>query len=166
MPNLHKISVLIVEDNLPMLELAKSIFLSFGVGEVITAQDGEEGFRLFCKFSPDIVVVDWKMAPVNGIELAKKIRRDIKSPNMEVPIILITAHSDRERAMEARDAGVTDFLVKPFNARDLCRRVAKVLEDHPEFVRAEDYFGPDRRRHINGFSGLDKRGDNSFWMNH
>ncbi|MFN3827498.1 MAG: response regulator [Micavibrio sp.] len=147
---MHNISVLVVEDNLPMLEITKSLLLTFGVGHVITAQNGEIGFRRFCEINPDIVIADWMMKPVDGISLTRIIRNDPRSPNPYVPIVLMTGFSEKRRVFQARDAGVTEFLVKPFNARDLYKRMVQVIERPRQFVRASDFFGPDRRRHSRG----------------
>lgn len=143
---MHRISVLVVEDNLPMLEITKSLLQAFGVGDIIGAQNGEAGFEKFCANNPDIVIADWMMKPMDGISLTRKIRNDPASPNPYVPVILMTGFSERRRVFQARDAGVTEFLVKPFNARDLYKRIAQVIERPRQFVRSDDFFGPDRRR--------------------
>ncbi len=140
------LKVLVVEDNQPMLELAKSILQTFGVGTIYTAMDGEQGFTLFCQSNPDMVIADWMMQPCDGISLTRRIRNDRRSPNPYVPVILMTGFSEKRRVIAARDAGVTEFLVKPFNARDLYRRIVQVIEKPRQFVRSEDFFGPDRRR--------------------
>lgn len=142
----EKISVLIVEDNQPMLELAKSLLNTFGVTDIYTARDGGEGFDEFCHHSPDLVIADWMMKPVDGIRLAYEIRNNPRSPNPFVPIILMTGFSEKRRVFEARDSGITEFLVKPFNVRDLYRRVSQVIERPRQFVKSDDFFGPDRRR--------------------
>jgi len=129
-----------------MLDLAKSILQTFGVGDVIGAKNGEEGFKTYCRKNPDVVLADWMMKPLDGIALTRRIRTDPKSPNPYVPVILMTGFSEKRRVLEARDAGVTEFLVKPFNARDLYRRIAQIIERPRQFVRSEDFFGPDRRR--------------------
>lgn len=143
---LQNISIMIVEDNQPMLDLAKSLLDTFGVGNVIACKNGEEGFKEFCLSNPDIVIADWMMKPIDGISLTRRIRNDNLSPNQFVPVILMTGFSEKRRVLQARDAGVTEFLVKPFNARDLYRRVSQVIERPRQFVRSEDFFGPDRRR--------------------
>jgi two-component system, chemotaxis family, chemotaxis protein CheY len=144
--NFEKTKILIVEDNQPMLDLAKSILLTFGVGTVFLAKNGNEGFEIFCDENPDLVIADWMMKPVDGISLTRRIRNDQMSPNKFVPVILMTGFSEKRRVIQARDAGVTEFLVKPFNARDLYRRMMQVIERPRQFVRSEDFFGPDRRR--------------------
>ncbi len=140
------LKVLVVEDNQPMLELTKSILQTFGVGKISTAVDGEKAFTLFCQNNHDMVIADWMMQPCDGISLTRRIRNDSRSPNAYVPIILMTGFSEKRRVIAARDAGVTEFLVKPFNARDLYRRIVQVIEKPRDFVRSEDFFGPDRRR--------------------
>lgn len=147
---MHNISVLVVEDNLPMLEITKALLLTLGVGHVITAQNGEMGFKRFCELNPDIVIADWMMKPVDGISLTRIIRNDPASPNPYVPIILMTGFSEKRRVFQARDSGVTEFLVKPFNARDLYKRIVQVIERPRQFVKAEGFFGPDRRRRGTG----------------
>lgn len=138
----YGINVLLVEDNQPMLDLTKSILLTFGVGRVVTTRNGDAGFKEFCSYNPDLVIADWMMNPVDGISLTKMIRTDKRSPNQFCPVILMTGFGERHRVIQARDAGVTEFLVKPFNARDLYRRIAQVIERPRQFVKAPDFFWP------------------------
>ena len=142
----HNLKVLVVEDNQPMLDLVKSLLEAYGVGSVYTANNGQSGFRKFCECDPDLVIADWMMKPVNGIEFAEIIRNDKRSPNPYVPYILMTGFSEKERVLKARDVGVTEFIVKPFSARDLYKRIAQVIEKPRQFVKADGFFGPDRRR--------------------
>lgn len=154
----ENIKVLIVEDNQPMLELAKTILKTFGINNVISAKNGEEGFLKYCDNNPDLVIADWMMKPMDGISLTRRIRNDPVSPNQFVPIILMTGFSEKRRVIQARDAGVTEFLVKPFNARDLYRRISQVIERPRQFVRSEDFFGPDRRRkEVSEYTGTPRR---------
>ncbi len=142
----ENIKILIVEDNKPMLLLLKSVLQSFGVVNITTALDGEEGFTKFCSTNPDLVITDWMMKPCDGIELSRKIRNERKSPNQYVPIILMTGFTEKKRVINARDVGITEFLAKPFNARDLYKRLQRIIEQPRLFVRCEGFFGPDRRR--------------------
>ncbi len=150
----QSLTVLIAEDNQPMLELAKGIMTTFGVGMVITARNGDEAFRFFCQYDPDIVIADWMMKPTDGISLTRRIRNDPGSVNHFVPVVLMTGFSEKRRVVQARDAGVTEFLVKPFHARDLYKRLVQIIERPRQFVRADEFFGPDRRRKTAaGFAG-------------
>ena len=143
---LQNIKILLVEDNRPMLELLKSVLLSFGVGKVITSLDGIDAFEKFKNTNPDLVITDWMMSPCDGIQLSNKIRNDPKSPNQYVPLILMTGFSEKSRVITARDSGITEFMVKPFNTRELYKRLFQIIESPRQFVRCEDFFGPDRRR--------------------
>ncbi len=74
----------------------------------------------------------------------------------------MTGFSERRRVFQARDSGVTEFLVKPFNARDLYRRISQIIERPRQFVRSEDFFGPDRRRKsLEEYQGAERRSGNS-----
>lgn len=147
--NLDNVSILVVEDMQPMLELTKSILKIFGFKNVYGARDAERGFQMLKEYNPDIVVTDWLMEPVNGLELIHKIRTSKESPNPYVPIILMTGYSDRTRVENARDTGVTEFLMKPYTAKDLYSRIVQVIEKPRQFVECEGFFGPDRRRRKN-----------------
>ena len=142
----YNISVLVVEDNEPMLEITKSLLATFGIGHIYGEKNGKDGFEAFKMINPDIVIADWMMKPMDGISLTRLIRNDPSSPNKFIPIILMTGFSEKRRVIQARDAGVTEFLVKPFNARELYKRIVQVIERPRQFVRAPDFFGPDRRR--------------------
>lgn len=144
----ERLSILIVEDTAPMRKLVTSVLETLGVGNIITASDGEEGFRMFCSQNPDIVIADWHMVPMSGIELVHKIRHEKTSTNKMVPIVMMTGYSAMPRVAQARDTGATEFLVKPFSANDLARRIAYVINKPRDFIETSDYFGPDRRRRV------------------
>ncbi len=155
-----KLTMLVVEDTQPMQKLLVSVLDALGIKNVQTASNGEDAFRMFCQHSHDIILSDWQMEPMDGIELTRQIRRDAISPNRMVPVILITGYSAWTRVEEARDAGVTEFLVKPFTAHDLARRVAHVINKPRDFIETQDFFGPDRRRRVDpAFKGPMKRKD-------
>jgi len=142
----EQISVLIVEDTQPTALMVRSILETFGVKKIYIARNGEDGFAMFCRHNTDIVLADWMMKPTDGLALTHMIRNEAASPNPFVPIILMTGFSEKSRVMEARDVGVTEFLVKPFVAKDLYKRIVQATERPRQFVRTQEFFGPDRRR--------------------
>ncbi|MCC6598331.1 MAG: response regulator [Alphaproteobacteria bacterium] len=142
----HKLSALIAEDTPPMQNLIGALLGTLGVGRIIKAADGAQGFELFCDENPDIVLTDWQMSPATGLEMVDQIRKSSLSPNKTVPIILLTGYSAPARITRARDLGVTEFLIKPFSAGDLIRRIAHVISHPRDFIETPDFFGPDRRR--------------------
>ena len=131
-----------------MRELFISVLKRLGVKNIYQAADGKQAFESFKKENQDIILTDWVMDPVDGLELTREIRSNSLSPNRMVPIILITGYSARPRVEKARDAGVTEFLVKPFTAADIAKRICHVISNPRDFIETKDFFGPDRRRRV------------------
>jgi two-component system, chemotaxis family, chemotaxis protein CheY len=139
-------SILVVDDFMPMASLISSLLRAFNFKAVYVATGPEQALALFIRHNPDIVLTDWIMEPYDGLELVRKIRTDPKSPNRFVPIIIMTGYSARAHMELARNTGVTEFLVKPFRARDLYARIEHLIEKPRQFVETPRFFGPDRRR--------------------
>lgn len=141
-----------------MFDLTKAVLLTFGVNQIYSAYGFDDGFEKFCTINPDLIIIDWLSEPYNGLELTKKIRTDPKSPNAYVPLILMTGYSQKDKVIRARDAGITEFLVKPFTARSLYQRIEQLIERPRTFVKCDTYFGPDRRRKSEThYSGPERR---------
>lgn len=156
--SLDKARILIVDDMQPMLDLAKSVLSIFGFQDISTAQNGEEAFKLLCAKDPDLVITDWMMPAMDGIEFTKMVRTHPMSPNPYVPVLMMTGFSSKLRVESARDGGITEFLVKPFTSQDLYTRVQQIIEKPRQFVDAEQFFGPDRRRKSDdGYEGARRR---------
>ncbi len=161
--NLEHIKVLIIDDMRPMLTLSKAILNSFGFTNITLAENGADGFEKYCAIKPDFVITDWLMDPVDGLAFTDLVRKSPLSPNPFTPIIMMTGFSSRLRVMNARDRGVTEFLVKPFTARDLYARVFQIIEKPRQFVSSEEFFGPDRRRKkVKEYAGPRRRDHDSF----
>ncbi|MBI1327295.1 MAG: response regulator [Alphaproteobacteria bacterium] len=143
----EKLSVLVVEDTPPMQKLIASVLESIGVKRMNVAENGQRGFDMFCRDNHDIIISDWLMSPVDGLELVRLVRNEASSPNRLVPVIMLTGYNSLGRVMTARDAGVTEFLVKPFTAGDVAKRIAHVINKPRDYIDSAEYFGPDRRRH-------------------
>ena len=105
----------------------------------------------------DIVIVDWEMSPVNGIELTRNIRKMKDSYISFLPVIMLTAHSEKSRIIEARDSGVNEYVVKPLSALSLFKKIQSVIEDPRPFIQNKSYFGPDRRRKDDAYRGEERR---------
>ena len=120
------------------------------------AQDGEEAFSLFQQYKPDILITDWHMDH-DGLELTRWIRRNKQSINRMIPIVLMTGFTDLTRITGARDNGVTEIIVKPFNAEDLAKRLMHVIDLPRDFIESMGFFGPDRRRKNADYTGKDRR---------
>ncbi len=144
--NIERLNVLIVDDNRHMRFLVRMILKSLGVRDIMEAEEGASALKTLNNFDADIVICDWNMQPMDGIEFTKIIRTSDDSPNAYVPIIMLTGHTEVSRVVTARDAGVNEFLAKPVSAKKIYQRIKTIL-DHPrQYVRTPSYFGPDRRR--------------------
>lgn len=163
--NFSKLTILVVEDNAAMRDLIVSVLENLGIGSICTASNGNDGFKAFKAHEPDIVITDWEMEPGNGLQLTHNIRRNPMSPNRMVPIIMLTGYSAPRRVIAARDAGVTEFLAKPFTADGLISRIAHVINRPRDYVDYHKFFGPDRRRRADSsFDGPRKRKDDKDYI--
>ena len=93
--NFKNLSVLIVEDSRPMMDLVIAILKTFGVEKIITAENGSEAFKKFCAQKPDLIIADWMVRPVDGIQLVQQVRSHPDSPNKYC--LLYTSPSPRDR---------------------------------------------------------------------
>lgn len=154
------VSVLVVESSEQMFSLTRDVLATFGIGQIIPAYDIKKAFDLFCKMKPDFIMVDWMKETENGLDLTRRIRTDQRSPNPFVPIVMMTGFSQKKRVLMARDSGISEFLVKPYNVNTLYQKLEYLVEKPRMFVSAETYFGPDRRRKKeDGYRGPDRRSD-------
>ena len=156
------VKILLVDDNHHMRVLLIEILRAIGARQVYEAADGAEALQMMRTYPIDIVMTDLSMQPLDGIDFARLVRNSPDSPNMLVPIIMITGHSTSRRVAEARDVGVNEFLVKPVTARGVVERICEVIEYPRPFVRSADYFGPDRRRRADAsWNGPYRRGSDA-----
>lgn len=117
--------VLIVDDYKTMLRIIKNLLKQLGFDNVDEATDGGAAFEKMKEKSYSLVISDWNMEPVTGFELLKKVRADEKLK--ATPFILVTAESKTENVIAAKQAGVNNYIVKPFNAETLKAKLVTVL---------------------------------------
>ena len=143
---LKNIHVLVVEDIAPVRDLMAAVLKEQGVGKISQASEGEMAYETYCRVRPDIIITDWMMPGMDGLELINKIRTSPDSPDKTIPIIMMTGYGSSQRIATARDAGVTEFLVKPFSAGEVSKRVMNIIKQPRDFIIGPAYKGPDRRR--------------------
>ncbi len=143
---LESISALVLDDNAHMRGLLRVILASFGMRRIDEAADCDEAMAIMAGGDVDLAFVDFKLDGIDGLDFCRRIRLGPESPNTYLPIIMVTAYSERSRVLEAINAGVDEFLVKPVRAVDVANRVNAVVERRRPFIEASGYFGPDRRR--------------------
>jgi two-component system chemotaxis response regulator CheY len=143
--DLSVLKVMIVEDNRHMRSILVQVLRSIGVRDVVIAEDGAEGFQQLKGSRIDLILVDHQMSPITGTEFTKMVRTSDDSPNPMVPIMMITGFADRRTIVNATNAGISDIIVKPVSARIVLTRMADLILNPRNFVRTNNYFGPDRR---------------------
>lgn len=146
MTSLSDIQVLVIDDNAQMRLLVRSLLRAGRISKVFEASSAEEAFAVMQAQPFDLVILDWKMSPTDGLALARMLRWRDDSPNPFIPIIMLTAHTEASKVAAARDAGVNGFVKKPISARLLYDRVSSALTDTRLFIRSGNFRGPDRRR--------------------
>jgi two-component system, chemotaxis family, chemotaxis protein CheY len=159
MASFDNLKVLVADDNQHMRAIVAAVLKSIGVKHLREAHDGAEALAVLREWSADVAIVDFRMEPIDGVEFTRLVRNASDSKNPFLPIIMLTGYADRVRVMEARDAGVTELVVKPVTAKAVIARLHAVIFQPRPFVRTESYFGPDRRRSPNpDYDGPERRG--------
>ena len=138
--------VLVVDDNHYMRVIVSTMLRSMGITMIREASDGIDALEITRDWRPDVIIIDLIMEQLDGIEFTKLVRRGSDSPNPYVPIIMMTGHTDRRHVLEARDAGINEFIAKPLTARALIDRMRNVINNDRGWVKSNTYMGPDRRR--------------------
>jgi CheY-like chemotaxis protein len=145
-----QLKILLVDDNAHMHAIMATVLKSLGVHDIVSARDGGEGIERLRSWPADIAFVDFKMSPIDGVDFTRLVRQSPSSPCPFLPIVMTTGHANRSRVAEARDAGVTEFIVKPITAKAVADRLNAVIFNPRPFVKTGDYVGPSRRRVSSG----------------
>ena len=117
--------ILVVDDYNTMLRILSNLLKQLGFSNIETAQDGSEALKKLNEAKFDFVISDWNMEPMTGIELLRHVRASEK--NKGRPFIMVTAESKTENVITAKQAGVSNYIVKPFNAETLKTKMESVL---------------------------------------
>ena len=127
-----KLKMLIVEDEEALLDLLKFNFNKEGY-KIDTATDGETALEKILYKPPDIIILDWMLPKLSGIELCRRIRKNKEQKN--IPIIMLTAKGEEEDKLRGLETGADDYITKPFSVNELVARVKAVLRRiRPMFV--------------------------------
>lgn len=140
----------------------RSVFINvlraLGVERITVAENGEQAIRIMNPSTQtaskpivgmsgiDIVICDYFMPSVDGAMFLRWLRRSDRSPDRFLPFIMASAAADRDVLFTARDAGVDEFIAKPFSAEKLAQRFVSVIENPRPYIYCAGYFGPNRRR--------------------
>ncbi|MGE0743971.1 MAG: response regulator [Rhodospirillales bacterium] len=119
--------ILIVDDYKTMLRIIRNLLKQLDFNNVDEATDGSAALQKLRDGDFKLVISDWNMEPMTGLQLLKEVRSDTRLKNM--PFIMITAESKTENVIAAKEAGVSNYIVKPFNAATLKAKLVGVLGD-------------------------------------
>ena len=121
----HSMPVLIVDDYKTMIRIIRNLLKQLNLNNVEEATDGGMALQMLRARRFGLVISDWNMQPVTGLDLLRQIRAD---PALkDTPFIMVTAESKTENVLAAKEAGVNNYIVKPFNAETLKAKIASVL---------------------------------------
>jgi len=118
-------AILIVDDYKTMLRIVRSLLEQLGFRNVDEATDGKTAFDLIAARPYGLVISDWNMQPMTGLELLKKVRAN--APTANLPFIMVTAEARTENVVAARQAGVNNYIIKPFTQAVLKQKISAVL---------------------------------------
>jgi len=131
---IQTLCVLVVDDNQYMRKMVRNLLVNCGVKDVHEAADGIAAIDAIRTISPHVVILDWEMPLLSGAELVRIVRSPGVFPTPDVPIIMLSAHGERWRVIEAVRLGVNEYLIKPVSAKP---RPA---------VQLGEYYGPEPRK--------------------
>lgn len=140
------LKVLVCDGSRHMRSLLLGILLGFGIRRTREANDGSEALEIMANWGPDIILTELEMRPLDGIDFIRLLRGSEQSQGRFIPIIVLTAWSEKRNVIAARDAGINEFLAKPVTPSALLSRLNEVILRPRPFVKTKTYFGPDRRR--------------------
>ncbi len=119
------LTVMVVDDFSTMRRIIRKIMKDLEFKEVIEAENGAEAFELLKTNKVDVIVSDWNMPTMTGLELLKKVRADERFKAL--PFLLVTAEAQKENIIEAIQAKVSNYVVKPFTPAALAEKLAKII---------------------------------------
>lgn len=118
--------ILVVDDFSTMRRIIKNLLRDLGFTKTEEADDGKTALPMLQKGDFDFLITDWNMPGMQGIDLLKAVRQD---PNLSsLPVLMVTAESKKDQIVEAAQAGVNGYIVKPFTAETLNEKIQKVFE--------------------------------------
>jgi two-component system chemotaxis response regulator CheY len=156
--DLSALTVLVADDNDVMRSTFKQLLRAYGVRNIFEAHEGAATLQHVEERAIDILVTNWDMRPIDGIEVVRILRRHPVPEKQMIPVIMVSGHSTPRNVRYARDCGVNEFLAKPVAPTDLYQRLEEIILRPRAFIRAPNYIGPDRHRHDdNRYAGPRRR---------
>ncbi len=158
-PGLTKLDLLVVDPSPHMGSLVGQMLRHLRVHHVDEVQDSDAATAMLQSHRYGAVLLNDLLQPLDGVSLVRALRLAPEGLNRDTPVIMMSSEPSASGIAEARDAGVTEFLRKPFATQDIQTRLTSVLTSPRAFIEAAAYAGPDRRRKRSPRRGTERRGD-------
>ena len=115
--------ILLVDDSRTIRNIQKNVLQQLGHTDIVEAEDGVQALVKYEESAPDLILVDWNMPNMDGITFIRKLRETDK----QVPMIMCTTEAEKSRVLEAIKAGVNNYIVKPFTADSLGKKINQTM---------------------------------------
>jgi two-component system chemotaxis response regulator CheY len=125
-PNL-KMNILVVDDFATMRRIITNVLRQLGFENIVEADDGSKALRVIEQQRVDFVITDWNMPQMSGLDLLKAIRSHEDATKQKTPVLMVTAESLQENIVAAAQAGVNNYIIKPFDAKTLSDKINKIF---------------------------------------
>jgi two-component system chemotaxis response regulator CheY len=155
--DLSKLKIVVAEESSFVQRLLAAVLTGLQAPHPYTADTSDVALRIVAETEPDLVILDWDLKPMSGLEVLRALRNEETSPNPTIPIIMISGHCAIERVTASRDNGANEFMAKPITVDALYKRIVALIERPRPFIRLESYFGPCRRRKIEDYGDDERR---------
>jgi len=120
------LKILVVDDFATMRKVIRNLLKQVGYEDIVEAEDGVAALRILKAQKVDMIISDWNMPNMTGLELLKAVRAD--ADLTKIPFLMVTAEALQDNVVEAVKSGVSNYIVKPFTAEVLNEKIAKILE--------------------------------------
>ncbi|KHK01964.1 response regulator [Desulfovibrio sp. TomC] len=128
-----KIAILVVDDQQPMRKTIAYILRQLGIKDIQFAEDGDAAWKHINETRVDLVLLDWNMPRLSGLSLLERIRKS--ETFAKLPVIMVTAEANTDHVLTAMQAGVTDYVVKPFSPNTLLKKLEDVCAHSPSLIK-------------------------------
>jgi len=140
------LNILVVDDNAYMRRLTRTMLTNLGAKSVLEANDGLAALEAIRTCDPDVMLLDWDMPVLNGIEVLRIVRSPGVFPRPNLPVVMLTTRAQRAQVHEALRAGANEFLIKPTSPKALCDRLTSIVFKPRPMVKLGNYYVPEPRR--------------------
>jgi CheY-like chemotaxis protein len=145
---LHGLDILVVDGNAYMRRLARSMLTSLGARSVTEAADGIAALEAIRNGDPDVMLLDWDVPLLNGMEVMRIVRSPGAFPHPSIPVIMLTSRASHSDVTQAMRAGVHEFLIKPTSPKALRDRLTSILMQPRPMKQVGEFYGPEPRRKL------------------